>query len=159
MLHFACILIVLGVPTITLLTHNAGLSLTGTCSFKQGAGFPIAGFVLLGVYLMFSVYTILFFRSAIPNTETLLESKNYFIKYYINYVIASSVIWSVLAASYFMMGINCTKVHNAYLNIFTTLDTLAKLATPIVLSILRYYDPTIRSKIMRLFGKITNQRS
>lgn len=67
--------------------------------------------------------------------------------YYKNYIIASCVIWSVLALSNFMAGLNCETLHKHYLMFFISVGNMAKLATPIVLSIMRYHDPTIKRKI------------
>jgi 1-phosphatidylinositol-4-phosphate 5-kinase len=64
------------------------------------------------------------------------------------------VIWTTLAVSNVVSGLNCEYFHKPGLNISITLGNTAKLATPIVLSILRYYDPTIRTKIIRLYRSL-----
>jgi 1-phosphatidylinositol-4-phosphate 5-kinase len=100
----------------------------------------------------------MFFKGAVPNTEALISQKKSFMRYYFNYILASSIIWTVLAISNFMMYLNCAKLHLPLLNIFVTICTMAKVATPIVLSIMRYYDPSIRNKLIKLFYKVFTKR-
>lgn len=45
--------------------------------------------------------------------------------------------------------------HEGFLMIFITLCNISKLCTPIVLSILRYHDPTIKRKVQKLFRKVS----
>lgn len=53
-----------------------------------------------------------------------------------------------------MAGLNCEYFHKPRLNIFITLGSIAKLATPIVLSIMRYNDPTIKKRVGKVFKQI-----
>jgi len=76
------------------------------------------------------------------------------LKYYFNYIVASCIIWSILAVSNLLSGLNCEYFQKRWLNSTISLGNAAKLATPIVLSILRYHDPTIRKKIMRIINTI-----
>lgn len=57
-----------------------------------------------------------------------------------------------------MVGLNFIYFKDEKYNFFVTIGSLSKLATPIVLSILRYQDPTIKTKIGQLFAKILHPR-
>ncbi len=71
-----------------------------------------------------------------------------------NYIIASCVIWTVLALCNLMAGLNCEIFFEDRLDIFITIGNTAKLATPIVLSIMRYKDPNIKKKLKGFFTKV-----
>ena len=113
----------------------------------------MAGLILLGIYILVSVYTIWFFQKNVPDNQTFQKQKKDFLKYYFNYIVASCVIWTVLAFSNLLSGLNCEFFKKLWLDWAITLGNAAKLATPIVLSILRYHDPTIRRKIMKVISR------
>jgi 1-phosphatidylinositol-4-phosphate 5-kinase len=53
-----------------------------------------------------------------------------------------------------MAGLNCEIFFEDRLDIFITIGNTAKLATPIVLSIMRYKDPNIKKKLKGFFTKV-----
>lgn len=141
------------VPILALVTNKNGLSLFGTCSFKYHPGFPFAGILLVLGYTIVSCYTIYYFKNAVPDDEKYLEEKNNFAKYYYRYIFASCIIWTTEAVCFSIAGFNCSYFHKGWLLIFITIGNTAKLCTPMVLSILRYNDPTIKKSIEKVFRK------
>lgn len=85
--------------------------------------------------------------------------KNLFLKYYLFYVIATSVIWGILSGSYLIAGINCFNLYDPGLNVFLTVGNCAKLATAVVLSIIRYKDPIIKNNLKLQFKWLSGQKS
>lgn len=77
-----------------------------------------------------------------------------FLKYYLSYVIATSIIWGILSFAYLFSGINCFHWRNPGLNFFLTIGNCAKLATAVVLSIIRYQDPIIKYNVKPHVKKI-----
>ncbi|KRX00481.1 hypothetical protein PPERSA_03214 [Pseudocohnilembus persalinus] len=145
--HVLAIISIICVYLFCLITKQTGLSLFGMCSFKQGNNFGVLGLLIVVVYLIFSIFTIIYFRKQIPDNEDLKHYRNTFLNYYYTYVIAQSIIWTVLAFSNLVVGLNCTGWQVPKLNIFITIGNTSKLCTSIVLSIIRYKDPVIRSQI------------
>lgn len=132
------------VPTLVYCLNKNGLSLFGTCSFKYTPNFPYAAIFLVFTYVIISIYTIVYFIKTVPDDPKYKEKKEEFAKYYLRYIIASSIIWSIEAICYTIVGLNCETFHKGYLLIFLTIGNASKLCTPFVLSILRYHDPTIK---------------
>ena len=57
-----------------------------------------------------------------------------------------------MAACNVIVIINCLSVLDPALNIIVTIGNITKLATPFVLSILRYNDPIIRERLHKVLG-------
>jgi 1-phosphatidylinositol-4-phosphate 5-kinase len=114
----------------------------------------VAGLALVFIYISVSVYTIWYFQKTVPDNPAFATQKKDFLNYYFNYILASCIIWTVLAISNLLSGLNCEYFQKSWLDASITLGNAAKLATPIVLSILRYHDPTIKKKIMRLIKQV-----
>lgn len=70
-----------------------------------------------------------------------------FLRYYFYYVVATSMIWTILALSNLLAGLNCEYFQNPSFNVVITIGNAAKIITPIVLSVIRYKDPTIKKKV------------
>lgn len=128
-------------------THNSGLSLFGTCSFKVNNGIPVFGVLILSIYLFISWYTIWYFRKSVPKNQRFKKMREEFLQYYFYYVVSTSIIWSILALSNLIAALNCRFLHSPALNIIITVGNAVKIGTPIILSIIRYKDPTIRKKV------------
>ncbi|CAD8107781.1 unnamed protein product [Paramecium primaurelia] len=152
-LHSLAWLAMISIPLLAKFTHNNGLSIFGTCSFKYHPGFPLAGIVLVLLYTLISSYTIWYFNKAIPDDEKYKEIRDTFGKYYYRYIKGSCIIWTCEAISFTIAGFNCSYFHKGFLLIFITLGNSAKLCTPVVLSILRYNEPTIKDQVKRLWRK------
>ncbi|CAD8202343.1 unnamed protein product [Paramecium octaurelia] len=153
-LHSLAWLAMISIPLLAKFTDKNGLSIFGTCSFKYHPGFPLAGIVLVFLYTLISLYTIWYFNKAIPDDEKYREIKDTFAKYYYRYIKGSCIIWTCEAISFTIAGFNCSYFHEGFLLIFITIGNSAKLCTPIVLSILRYNDPTIKDQVKRLWRKV-----
>lgn len=140
-----------GMTTIVVLVvwvfHMNGLSQFGTCSLKINDKFPIFALLILLIYLFLSWYAIYYFKKNVPNNDKFKKIREEFLKYYFNYVVSTSTIWSVVAISTLIASLNCTNFQQPFLNIFLTLGNTAKICSPIVLSILRYKEPTIHKKV------------
>ncbi|CAD8111637.1 unnamed protein product [Paramecium sonneborni] len=156
-LHTLAWIAMISIPLLAKLTNNNGLSIFGTCSFKFHPGFPLAGILLVFCYTIISVYTIVYFNKAIPDDEKYKEYKDTFAKYYYRYIKGSCIIWTIQAISFTIAGFNCSYFHQGFLLAFITIGNSAKLCTPVVLSILRYNDPTIKQQIKRLFRKLSRR--
>lgn len=70
-----------------------------------------------------------------------------FLRYYFYYVVWTSMIWTILASTNLLAGLNCSDFHNPSLNVLITIGNVAKIGTPVVLSVIRYKDPTIKKKV------------
>jgi len=128
-------------------TNNAGLTLFGTCSFKVNDGFPVFGVVILFIYLIVSWSTIWYFRKSVPKNAVFKKMREEFLKYYFYYVVSTSTVWTILAFTNLFAALNCSSFHKPGLNVLITIGNAVKIISPIVLSIIRYKDPTIKKKV------------
>ncbi|KAL4506845.1 hypothetical protein ABPG72_001266 [Tetrahymena utriculariae] len=145
--HLACGGITILIVILLFATKSSGLSLFGTCSFKVNEGFPVFGVVILFAYLFISWYTIWYFRKSIPNNQIFKKMREEFLRYYFYYVVSTSVVWTILAFSNLLAGLNCSYFQDPSMNVLITIGNAAKIGTPIILSIIRYKDPTIKKKV------------
>lgn len=74
------------------------------------------------------------------------------------YITFTSIIWSILAISNFIVGMNCTNWHLAGLNIFITIGNLSKLSTPLFLAKIRYNDPIIKKSLKIFISTLRNKK-
>ncbi|CAD8195769.1 unnamed protein product [Paramecium octaurelia] len=153
-LHSLAWIAMISIPLLAKFTHNNGLSIFGTCSFKYHPGFPLAGIMLVFCYTLISLYTLWYFNKAIPDDEKYKEIRDTFGQYYYRYIKGSCIIWTSQAISFTLAGFNCSYFHKGILLIFITIGNSAKLCTPVVLSILRYNEPTIKDQVKRLWRRV-----
>ncbi|KRX00482.1 hypothetical protein PPERSA_03215 [Pseudocohnilembus persalinus] len=153
--HIFAAVCMVGCYLFCYLTNSTGLSLFGMCSFKQGNNFGVFGIIIVIVFLIISIFTIVYFKRNIPKNQDFLIYRKTVLSYYNRYLVAQIIIWSILAISNFIVGFNCTSWQIPILNIFVTIGNTAKLCTSIVLSIMRYKDPIImkqiRPKLVKFF--------
>ncbi|KAM3147767.1 hypothetical protein pb186bvf_000095 [Paramecium bursaria] len=147
--------LMIGVPTSAYMLDFTGLNLFGTCSFKQKKGFPFAGILLVVLYMLISMFTIYKFKKSVPDDKKYLLQKDNVMKYYYKFVIVSTLIWSGLALCNLIVAFNCIQFHKKELDFFITIGNILKLCTPFFLSILRYFDPTIRVKVRNMFRRMS----
>ena len=119
----------------------------------MSANFPIIAVVTLLIYLLLSWFTIFYFKARVPKIEIFTQKRKEFLSYYFNYVVCTSIIWGIVTISNFVVAFNCLYIHNPLLNIFVTIGNAAKIFSPVVLSCLRYRDPTIKKKVDYLYKK------
>lgn len=79
-------------------------------------------------------------------------------RYYYIFVIVSTLIWSGLALCNLIVAFNCIQFHKKELDFFITIGNILKLCTPFFLSILRYFDPTIRVKVRNMFRRMSGYK-
>ena len=156
--HIVCFLINFGLIMYIGFTEILGKNLFGTCSVKAVSRLPLIGPLLFFIYVVLAFSTIMYFKKHVPNEERFQEYREKFLNYYYKYIKACAIIWSVLAFCNIVAVINCNTTDGgiAGLNIFLTIGNIAKLFTPLVLSILRYQDPFLNKKVKSFFQCLKN---
>jgi 1-phosphatidylinositol-4-phosphate 5-kinase len=122
---------------------NTGLNLYGMCSYKINSSSWVLGVIIFSIFLLLSWFTIIYFKKYVPDNPVFAEVRHNFLKFYLYYVITTNISWSLLVISNIVVGLNCTYFLNDNLTIFISIGNTTKLFTPIVLSYIRYKDPTL----------------
>ncbi|EAS00927.2 phosphatidylinositol 4-phosphate 5-kinase (macronuclear) [Tetrahymena thermophila SB210] len=146
-IHFFTIVGSIGFYLLQKFQGRAQLNLYGVCSYKVDSTSWIIGVSIFVVYLFISWLTIYYFKKYVPNITAFVKHRTEFLQFYYFNVLFISISWSILVASNIIVGINCTYELSPFLNIFITVGNIIKLVTPIVLSIVRYFDPTLQGCI------------
>jgi len=106
------------------------------------------------LYLILASYTLYCFRKQIPDDPAFRKYRDTFLKYYTQYVKWTVIIWSILSVSRVIVTVNLQLNEPVdILFIFVTIDNIARLATPIVLAVIRYRSPSVKPIIDRFFRK------
>ncbi|KAL4438872.1 hypothetical protein ABPG74_016592 [Tetrahymena malaccensis] len=146
-IHFFTIVGSIGFYLLQKFQGRAQLNLYGVCSYKVDSTSWIIGASIFVVYLFISWLTIYYFKKYVPNITAFVKHRTEFLQFYYFNVLFISISWSILVTSNIIVGINCSYELSPYLNIFITVGNIIKLVTPIVLSIVRYFDPTLQGCI------------
>ncbi|KAL4488388.1 hypothetical protein ABPG72_019238 [Tetrahymena utriculariae] len=146
-IHFFTIIGSIGFYLLLKFQGRAQLNLYGVCSYKVDSTSWIIGASIFVVYIFISWLTIYYFKKYVPNITAFVKHRTEFLQFYYFNLIFISISWSILVASNIVVGINCSYELSPFLNIFITVGNIIKLVTPIVLSIVRYFDPTLQGCI------------
>ena len=146
-LTFCCIIYALS-------TDKLGKTLFGTCSIKwtPRAYSAYGGPVIVLLYAFISFNTFIYVRRNAPQCEKSSHRVTEFLKNYNKYIICSTIIWAVYA----FMNLAATIVQNSnshpehLIRIIGTIGNIAKLSTPLVLTIIRYNDKAIKKTMKKL---------
>jgi 1-phosphatidylinositol-4-phosphate 5-kinase len=146
--------LLIGMAIVVYATGSQGLNTYGTCSFKESLLFAYTGIAFVIFYLLLGSYTLYCFRKQIPDDPAFRKYREKFLNYYTQYIRWTVIIWAVLSVSRVVVTINMQlKTPIDTLFIFVTIDNIAKLAAPVVLTIIRYRNPSIKPVIDRFFRK------
>lgn len=152
--HIVAASLLIIVSVVVYATDSQGLNTYGTCSFKESNLFAYLGIAVVFLYLILACYTLYCFKKQIPDDPAFRKYRDTFLKYYTQYVKWTVVIWSILSVSRVIVTVNMQLNEPVQtLFIFVTIDNIAKLAAPIVLTVIRYRNPSIKPIIDRFFRK------
>ena len=154
--HVVSITCSLGATLWLLTTNRLGKTLFGTCSLKYTQTSPSAylGPVVVFLYAIISSYAFFFIKRYAPRCENSDKAVMDFLSYYNRYLIISVIIWSGIAITNMMATIiesdlaDGTISRSLYITGIT--GNFFKMLTPLVLTIVRYNDKSLKVIMQRL---------
>lgn len=135
-------------------TGSQGQNNYGTCSFKSINIFTYISIFLVFFYVILASYTLYNFKKQVPDDPAFRKYRDRFLSYYNMYVMWTCIIWVILTVSHVIVAIDqYLKFSKDTMNMFITADNFAKLLAPVVLTIIRYLNPSIKPLVNRFFRK------
>jgi len=150
---------------IFLLAKNEiGKTLSGTCSLRakcsEGVTITLAPILAL-IYFAIGSYTYYYIQKNVPKCQRVHHKRSEFLLYYLRYIIASTLLYSIIALFniiYTFLGTTpeLRKKHQWMSSLFN----FAKVCSPIILSFIRFNDPMIKKAMIKtfFFWKVTENR-
>jgi len=130
-----------------------GKTATGTCSLKakcsEGVTVTLAPILAL-IYFGIGSYTYYYIQQNVPKCQRVHHKRSEFLLYYLRYITASVVIYSIIALFniiYMFVGTSPeTRRKHSWMS---ALFNIAKVCSPIVLSFIRFNDPMIKKAMIK----------
>ena len=152
-------LVTLTVSTVYLINmlikNDIGKTLAGTCSIKSKCHvgfFNYFGSIIAVAYALLGLFTYYYIKRNSPRCAQAHSKRTKFLFYYLRYNIACTIIYFFIAFTNVLVTIlnNPDKGERKFAWI-NSLFNMAKLSSPLVLSIIRFGDPMIRKYWLKTF--------
>ena len=151
--HIASLAVCISFLLYTYLNDMMGLNVYGTCSIKKMSHFDaqtIVGVVVLVALVVancvYGVYTYCYIKKNSPKSALINKKTTEFLNYYNIYVSASLIFWLLASLA---EGAGYLIDEEAFLNaaILSPLGNLCKLLLPLILTVIRYNDPMVKTQM------------
>ena len=151
--HAVVLSISLGVLIALLYLGKIGKTLVKTCSIKSRCEtdfFNYIGPLIVTCYVLVGFYTYYYVHKNAPKCKNSHSKRAEFLMYYLRYIVASTIIYMFISATNFLSPVlNVDHPTSVFTPIVNSLYNASKLASPLILSFIRFRDPLIRKLIMK----------
>jgi len=141
-----------------LIRNFLGKTLVGTCSIKSACSVDIVSYLgpfIALLYCVLGIFTYLYVRRNAPICAKVHEQRTQFLNYYLRYNIMCSLIYFLIASTHILVNtvvipqkLKTGRSDYIWIN---SLYNIAKLCSPLVLSIIRFNDPQIKKFWIKTF--------